>query len=340
MKAAIVTEPYKVLIQDIEAPVVGPKDVLIRVKAAGICGSDLHLYKGVHAFRKLPAILGHEVAGEVAAVGSEVTRFKPGMAVTVLPQISCGSCTACQGGYPNVCPQKTVPGTSAWQGTFAEYFIAPERVVYPLPVGVDFVVGSLTEPLAVAVHVAERSGLRNRKRVAILGAGPIGMLVVALARYYGVEQTIITDIYDYNLRIAQEIGATVTVNVNKEDLISKVQELTGGEGVEAVIVAASAPGIIDQASTITAQRGTVCLVAMISQAIPVTTYNFVYKELQLVGSQTYTEEDFETALGLLAARVVPVKALVTKTVDFVEMARALEALDKRLEEAVKVVVTF
>ncbi|MBE3580851.1 MAG: alcohol dehydrogenase catalytic domain-containing protein [Thermoanaerobacteraceae bacterium] len=340
MKAAVVTEPYKVVLQDIDDPVVGQRDVLIRVKATGICGSDLHLYKGAHAFRKLPAILGHEVAGEVVEVGSKVTRFKPGMAVTVLPQISCGNCTACRRGYFNICPQKTVPGTPAWQGTFAEYFIAPEDAVYPLPAGVDYLAGSLAEPLAVAVHAAGRAELKGRKRVAILGSGTIGLLVLAVAKHYGVKEIIATDAYDYNLGVARKMGATVTINALREDVTAKIDELTSGEGVEAVIVAASAPGIIDQAAAIAARRGTIALVAMISQAIPVMTYTFVYKELELLGSQTYTASDFEAALDLLAAGAVPVAEVVTKTVDFKDTARALEILDKRLEEAVKIVVTL
>ncbi|HBT47615.1 MAG TPA: alcohol dehydrogenase [Peptococcaceae bacterium] len=340
MKAAFVTEPYKVAIRDIQDPVVGPGEVLIRVKATGICGSDLHLYKGVHAFRKLPAILGHEVAGEVAEVGSGVTRLKPGQPVTVLPQISCGQCTACSKGYFNICPRKTVPGTPAWQGTFAEYFIAREEAVYPLPAGVDYVAGSLAEPLAVAVHAARRAELKGRERVAVLGSGTIGLLVLALARHYGVKEIIATDAYDYNLGVARKMGATATINALREDVAAKVNEITAGEGVEAVIVAASAPGIIDQASTIAARRGTIALVAMISQAIPVMTYTFVYKELELKGSQTYTAADFEAALKLLAAGAVPVGEVVTKTVGFEDTARALEILDKRLEEAVKIVVTL
>lgn len=340
MKAAIVTEPYKVAIQEIDKPIVGPRDVLIRVKATGICGSDLHLYKGAHAFRKLPAILGHEVAGEVAEVGSAVTRFKPGMPVTVLPQISCGNCTACIKGYFNICPHKTVPGTPAWQGTFAEYFVAPEMVIYPLPAGVDYIAGSLTEPLAVAMHAARRADLKNRQSVAILGTGTIGLLILALAKHYGVKEIIATDVYDYNLSVAHKMGATLTINARQEDVAAKINELTSGEGMETVIVAASAPGIIDQASTIAARRGTIVLVAMISQTIPVTTYNFVYKELELKGSQTYTSDDFEGALELLAAGAIPVQEVVTRTVNFNDTARALESLDKRLEEAVKVVVTL
>ncbi|MGB9860145.1 MAG: zinc-dependent alcohol dehydrogenase [Moorellaceae bacterium] len=340
MKAAIVTEPYKVRIQEIDDPVVGPQDVLIRVKATGICGSDLHLYKGAHAFRKLPAILGHEVAGEVAKVGSEVTRFKPGMPVTVLPQISCGNCMACTRGHLNICSRKTVPGTPAWQGTFAEYFIAPEKVVYPLPAGVDYIAGSLAEPLAVAVHAARRADLKGRQRVAILGSGTIGLLVLALSKHYGVKEIIATDAYDYNLGVARKIGATVTINAGREDVVSKVEEVTSGEGVETVIVAASAPGIIDQASAIATRRGKIVLVAMISQAIPVMTYSFVYKELELKGSQTYTPDDFEASLDLLTAGAIPVNEVVTKTVNFIDTAKALESLDKRLEEAVKVVVTL
>jgi L-iditol 2-dehydrogenase len=331
-------EPQRVEIREISEPKVGPKDVLLKVRAAGICGSDLHLYRGQHAFRKLPSILGHEVAGEVISVGSEVKQVKPGMAVTVLPQIGCGDCPACQEGHPNVCPSKTVPGTPAWQGTFAEYFVAPEDTVFPLPPGVGFVEGALTEPLAVAVHVVRRLEVERGQTMAILGSGTIGLLVLSVAKHLGVGTIVATDALDYNLDIAKKLGATATVNVLKDDLEKVVNELTDGWGVRSTVIAAGAPNIIDQATAITARRGRICLVGMISKPILVQTYNFVAKEITLLGSQTYTADDFKVALDLLSQRAIDTELLITKTVPFAATAEAMDIVDQRKENVIKVIV--
>lgn len=331
-------EPQRVEIREIPEPKLGSKDVLLKVRAAGICGSDLHLYRGQHAFRKLPAILGHEVAGEVIRVGPEVKQVKPGMAVTVLPQIGCGHCPACQEGYPNVCPNKTVPGTPAWQGTFAEYFAAPEDAVFPLPPGVGFVEGALTEPLAVAVHVVRRLEVQRGQSMAILGSGTIGLLILNVAKQLGIDTIVATDALDYNLAVAKKLGATATVNVLKDDLERVVNQLTDGWGVRSVVIATGAPNIIDQATAITARRGRICLVGMISKPILVQTYNFVAKEITFVGSQTYTANDFKTAIDLLAQRAVNTELLITNIVPFAATAEAMDALDQRKENLIKVIV--
>jgi L-iditol 2-dehydrogenase len=274
-------EPQRVEIREISEPKVGPKDVLLKVRAAGICGSDLHLYRGQHAFRKLPAILGHEVAGEVISVGSEVKQVKPGMAVTVLP---------------------------------------------------------LTEPLAVAVHVVRRLEVERGQTMAILGSGTIGLLVLSVAKHLGVGTIVATDALDYNLDIAKKLGATATVNVLKDDLEKVVNELTDGWGVRSTVIAAGAPNIIDQATAITARRGRICLVGMISKPILVQTYNFVAKEITLLGSQTYTADDFKVALDLLSQRAIDTELLITKTVPFAATAEAMDIVDQRKENVIKVIV--
>ncbi|HHV58507.1 MAG TPA: alcohol dehydrogenase catalytic domain-containing protein [Firmicutes bacterium] len=337
-KAAFVVEPQRVEIREIPEPQVGPKDVLLKVHAAGICGSDLHLYRGQHAFRKLPAILGHEMAGEVVSVGAEVHRIKVGMAATVLPQIGCGRCQACAAGYPNVCPNKTVPGTPAWQGTFADYFMAPEETVFPLPEGLGFVEGALAEPLAVAVHVTRRLELERGQSLAILGSGTIGLLILSVAKYLGADPIVSTDALEYNLQVARQLGASVTVNVLKDNVEQAAGELTNGWGMHAAVIATGAPNIIDQATAITARRGKICLVGMMSKPIPVQTYNFVAKEITLVGSQTYTADDFEKAVELLAEGAINTNELITKVVPFAATAQAMETLDQRKENAVKIIV--
>ncbi len=338
MRAAVVTEPYKVEIQEIERPSVGPKDVLIKVKCAGICGSDLHLFMGSHAFRKPPAILGHELAGEVVEVGSEVTKFVVGDRVTVLPQIGCGECEFCQRGLVNICLNKTVPGTPKWNGTFVEYFVAPENVTYKLAEGVSYEAGAMAEPLAVAVHVVSRLGsLENKESVAILGSGTIGLLCLIAAKHYGFKKIICTDVLPYNLEMAKKLGADLTVNSQEEDVVEKVRAFTNGRGVDATFVAAGAPVIIDQASAITCRHGDVVLVAMITKQIPVNTYSFVFNEQRLLGAQTYQTEDFETAIKMINEGL-DLNQLITKILPMEETQKGLEILHQRTENVVKILV--
>ncbi|MDR3265344.1 MAG: alcohol dehydrogenase catalytic domain-containing protein, partial [Synergistaceae bacterium] len=171
MKAAVVTGTEIVTIQDVEKPVPQDDEVLIKVVTAGVCGSDLHLFRGTHAFRKPPAILGHEVAGDIVEVGKNVKKFRVGDRVTVEPHVGCGECEFCRRDLVNLCTGKTAPGTSKWIGTFVEYFNAPEKTLYKLDEGVSYEVGTLIEPLAVAVHVLERRSVKEKDCLVILGAG-------------------------------------------------------------------------------------------------------------------------------------------------------------------------
>lgn len=157
MKAVYVIDKEKTEVREIERPTIKPDEVLIKARTVGVCGSDLHLFKGTHPFRHAPAILGHEIAGDIVEVGSAVTKFKVGDRVTVEPQVGCHSCEMCDKGYVSLCKGKAVPGTPKWIGTFAEYFNAKEEIVYKLNDNISYQVGSLTEPLAVAVHVVNHA---------------------------------------------------------------------------------------------------------------------------------------------------------------------------------------
>jgi L-iditol 2-dehydrogenase len=176
MKAVYVEAPYKVVVKDVAEPELRDHDVLIKVKMTGICGSDIHTYKGLHPFRKPPVIIGHEVSGEVVRTGKAVQRIKPGDKVTVEPQAGCGSCEYCLTGHSNYCENRSAPGVKGWYGTMAEYFAAPEHCVFVLPDIVDLEQGVLAEPLAVGIHAARKSNIQLGDKVAILGAGPIGLL--------------------------------------------------------------------------------------------------------------------------------------------------------------------
>ena len=337
MRVAVVTEPFKVEVLDKPVPEIGPKDVLIKAVRVGICGSDLHLFKGTHAFRNPPADLGHEISGEVAEVGAEVTKLKVGDRVTVEPQIGCGECEYCKSGHINLCKSKIVPGTPKWGGTFAEYFAAPEQTVYKLADDVSFDKGALTEPLAVAVQAINNAESAGKDAVAILGSGTIGLLCLAVCVQKGYKKIFCTDTAPFNREMALKLGATAAYDPITEDVETKIKEATDGEGVDVCVVAAGAPGIVDQASSITKKLGSVILVAMITKPIEVYTYSFVFNEQKLIGSMTYTTEAFKEAVDMINGGIA-VEDIITHCLPLEEAGKGLDILDKKTENAGKILV--
>ncbi len=339
MRAAVVTEPYKVEIQERPVPQIGDKDVLIQVHTAGVCGSDIHLYRGTHAFRKPPAVLGHELAGEIVEVGKDVTRFKVGDRVTVEPHIPCGQCSMCQKGYVNLCENKIAPGTPKWIGSFCKYFNAPEDRVYKLADNVSYECGTLIEPLAVSIHALNRIENKQAKSLAIIGCGTIGLMALVAARKYGFEEIYCTDVIPFNLDFARKIGATKAFNSKTEDCVAAIKAATGGKGVDAVIVAAGAPNIIDQASEMAGKTGEVILVAMITEKIPVYTYSFVFGEQTLRGAMTYQTADFAEAAALVNGGL-DMYPFITQRFPMEQTGEALKLLSDKTGDIVKIIVNI
>lgn len=338
MKAALVIETEKVEIQDVPVPELKDEDVLIKVKVAGVCGSDLHLFKGTHAFRKPPAVLGHEVAGDIVKVGAKVTKFKVGDRVTVLPQVGCGECEFCKQDLVNLCLNKKVPGTPNWIGTFVEYFNAPEETVFKLEDNISYEIGSLTEPLAVAVHALARASVESRDCVVILGTGTIGMLCVVAAREMGFKKIITTDTAPFNREMSLKHGAIVSYDPLKDDVVENVKKLTDGRGADLTLVCAGAPNILDQASACTRRRGEIGLVAMITKPIPFYCYSTVFNEQTLYGAMTYETCDFVKAAEMVNGGV-DLSAFVTQKLPLDQTQEALDILNQKKADVIKVIVT-
>jgi len=340
MKAAVVTGKERVTIQEVDVPTPKDDEVLIKVKTAGVCGSDLHLFRGTHAFRKPPAILGHEIAGEIVKVGRAVRKFKVGDRVTVEPQVGCGTCEFCKDGRANLCPDKKVPGTPKWVGTFVEYFNAPEQTLYKLNDKVSYEVGTLIEPLAVAVHALTRADVREKDKgcIVILGTGTIGMLAQVVAREMGFKTIVTTDTAPFNRRMSLKLGAAAALDPLAEDVVAKVRDLTGGRGADLAVVAAGADGILDQASACVRKGGEIGLVAMITHKIPFYCYSIVFNEQTLYGAMTYESRDFAKAAQMVNGGL-DLSAFVTQRLPLDRSQEALDVLSQKKEDVVKVIVT-
>lgn len=337
LKVAVVVEKDKVEIQEVDIPDIRDNEVLIKVKTVGVCGSDLHLFKDSHAFRKLPAILGHEVAGKITSIGKSVTKFKVGDRVTVEPHLGCGKCEYCESASVNLCVNKKVPGTPEWGGTFGEYFNAPESMVYKIGDNIPYEIGTLIEPLAVGIHTVARITVPEKDTIAILGSGTIGLLTLVAAREAGYKNIICTDTQPFNLEMARKQGAVLALNPLEDDVEAEISNFTNGRGVDVAIVATDAKVIVDQASEIVRKRGEVGIVSMITEQIPIDTYKFVFKELTLFGAMTYETKDFEKAAKLVN-NGLDLMDFITQRLPLSESQAAMDVLSEKLKNVVKVIV--
>lgn len=340
MKAALLTAPYEIALQEVDPPRITPDEVLIRIRFAGICGSDVHAYKGTHPFRKPPLVGGHELSGEIVEAGAAVRTLQPGDRVTVEPQTYCRACGPCLRGQYNLCSGKRLMGTPAWPGAFGEYVAVPQDKVYRLPDGLSLEDGALVEPLAVGAHAARMADVKLGDTVLVMGSGTIGLAVMAALRAGGATKVIASDRVPFNLAKAREIGVRAAVNVATDDLGETVKSLTGGEGVDTVVVAVGVPPLVDQALQLVRKRGRVVLLALFDGPATFDTFQVVFREVNMVGSWVYDRRDFETTIELLAQGRIQGGSFITHRWPIERVRDALETVDKKSEDVVKIVLNF
>src|SRR4051812_14897564 len=231
MQALVLTEYRRLELQDVDRPNIGPNDVLVRVAACGICGSDVHGYDGSSGRRVPPIIMGHEAAGTIAEIGSAVNRVQVGDRVTFDSTISCGRCEPCQRGAVNLCVSRRVLGVSCGDyrqnGAFADIVAVPQNIVYPLPPDMPFEHAAFIEPVSVAVHAVDRLTIQPGERAVVVGSGMIGLLVIQALQVAGCRQVIAVDIDPGRLDLAKEVGATEMIDSKQTDPVRSVMELTG-----------------------------------------------------------------------------------------------------------------
>lgn len=313
----------------------GENQVVIAVKACSICGGDLHIYKGKHPSAPLPVALGHELAGEVVQVGTKVNSVRIGDRVTVEPVLACGECLSCRTGLYGYCHNLSFHYRRG-QGAMADYFVADDRYVYKLPDHLSYEAGALIEPLAVAVHAVKRAKIGLGDKVAIMGAGPIGILVAAVCKAAGAEEIIVADIADIRLETAMAMGATRTVNSMRESVVEVVRAMTGGRGISKTFECVGREETFVQAMTCLCKGGQATMLGIFEQPtleIPATI--FVAQEITVQGSQGYCW-DFETALGM--TNKIDLGRIITHEFALSDIDRAMKtALDTK-EKAVKIIL--
>lgn len=334
---AFATAPGRIEFQEQALPELVDRSVLVQVRCTSICGSDLHMLRGKHPRAPLPVALGHEVAGEVVQVGRDVTRVKEGDRVAVEPVIACGTCCACRSGQYNYCPGLTRPHRVG-RGGFTPFLVTDEAWAHPLPAEVSFEQGALVEPLAVAVHAMKRAGLRLGESAAILGAGPIGLMILQLARVAGIAPTVVTDVRHFRLKAARELGASHAIHAGDVDAVSSIRNLTGGLGVDGSFEAVGSQATLADAMRVVKQGGRAIVVGIFpDDAVAIPANVLTEREVSLVGCRGYCW-DFGDAVALLARGAVRLDALITHRLPLSELPRAFELLQEPTSEAIKVVI--
>jgi len=334
---AFVTTPGRVEFQEKRLPEFHDHSVLLKVKAASICGSDLHIFKGKHPGAPLPVAVGHELSGEVLKVGKKVSKVKEGDRVVVEPIVICGECVPCRRGEYNHCDNVSVQYRKG-QGAFTPYFVADEDWTYKLPQSVSFEEGALVEPLSVAMHGVKRAGIRLGHSVAVFGAGAVGLMILHLARLSGAGDTFVVDVKDFRLEKAKKLGASHAINASQQDAVKYILERTGQFGVDKAFEAVGTEKtLVDSMKVLKKGGASIVLGVFEDQEIRIPANIINSREIAVIGSFAYCW-DFQDALKLLEMGAVKLGEIMTHTMPISELQQAFELLMDPKGEAVKVVI--
>lgn len=329
MRALVCDKPGTLTLREVDQPLPGPGQARIRVSATGVCGSDVKGYHGTHPeIPVYPIILGHEFAGTVDAVGTEVEGLQPGTRVAVEPLFVCGKCRRCLQGDYHVCIRRELNGHHH-PGSFAEWTVSPARFCYPIPDDLDFETAALAEPTAVGVHVANRARPRLGDVAVVLGVGPIGMLVLQTLKLSGCR-VIATDVVQSKVRIASDLGAELALNAAECDIAEAVRDLTDGDGADVVVETAGTRQTLAQTVHLVRTGGTVVIVGFTGAPDdPFGVSDVMGKELNVIGSVIYAHRDFPDAIRLLASGAVKGAPLITHRSDLDGLADLVVAAEDK-----------
>lgn len=343
MLGVVIHAPKDLRVEPIMAPPPGEHDVLVRIAAGGICGSDLHYYHdgGFGAVRiRQPMVLGHEIAGVIAEVGSGVTHLRPGQRVAVNPSLPCGQCRYCAEGRQRHCLDMRFLGSAMRfphvQGGFRQALTVPAVLAIPIPDTMTMAEAAMAEPLSVCLHAVNRAGALMGARVLVTGSGPIGALTVLAARLAGAAEIVATDLSPYPLRFAEQCGATRTLDMGADP--DALKPFTADKGHFDVMFEASGSGAALRGAFDALRPGAIIVQVGIGGEVPLPMSVLVAKEFQLRGTFRFDQE-FPLAVELMGSGRVDVKPLVTETMPIAD-ANAAFLLASDRKQAMKVQLSF
>lgn len=326
MLQAVMTNPGKIEFRNIEQPKPASDEVLIQMKRIGVCGSDIHVYHGLHPYTSYPVVQGHEVAGVVAETGADVTGFSPGDKVVFMPQVTCGVCYPCRHGSYHICDNLKVMGFQT-NGAAQEFFAVHVANVLKVPESISFDQAALIEPISVAVHCLSRAGSVEGQKVLVLGGGTIGNLVAQVAQASGAAAVILTDVSAYKLDKARECGIQNVVNSDKEDLAQAILKYFGPDKADLIMECVGVQPTITQAITNARKGSTIVVVGVFGKKPEVDLGLVQDRELSLIGTLMYQKKDYERAIELVATGKLSLDPMVTQRFDFKQYPQAYEAIE-------------
>ncbi|MCA9062623.1 MAG: galactitol-1-phosphate 5-dehydrogenase [Planctomycetaceae bacterium] len=342
MKALLLKEYKNLELTDMPTPEIGADDLLVEVRACGICGSDIHGYDGSTGRRIPPLVMGHEAAGVVSAVGSSVTRFKVGDRVTFDSTVSCGKCFFCCRGEINLCDNRRVLGVSCGEyrqhGAFAEYVSVPQNICYSIPDNLPFEHAAMIEAVSIAVHAANRTPVSLGDTAVVVGSGMIGLLVIQAIRLAGCARVIAVDVDDSRLQKAIDLGADLTINAKNVDVAEEVRKATGGRGADVALEVVGMTETVRSAIGCLRKGGSVTFVGNLSPDVNFPLQWVVTREISVYGSCA-SRGEYPACIELLQRGDIRVDSMISATAGLEEGASWFERLYKGEPGTMKVILT-
>lgn len=339
MKAVYIKEPGKLEVIDVEKPSI-KKDTqaLVKITAAGICGSDIHIFHGTHAYATYPRIIGHEGCGIVEEVGSAVTDLKPGDSVIIEPITGCGTCYACRHGRYNCCPDIKVAGVHI-DGVMEEYFVTERNKLYKYdPNELTPVEAATAEPYTVGAQANAQANTQPGDLVLIHGAGPIGMIICDIAEKRGAT-VIVSEVNEDRLKIAKDFGAKYTINPKKEDLKEAIMKITDGKGVNVVFETSGVPALTSLSVELLSPHGRLVPLTFAPEPVPINFRLMNKNELVIAGTRNQNGK-FPEVVESLPSRKDRIDKLVTHVFPVEEAEKAFDTAMDKTSGSCKVIITF
>lgn len=338
MKAVYVSEPGKLEVIEKEMPkITKDTQVLVKITAAGICGSDIHILHGTHAYATYPRIIGHEGCGVVSEVGAAVTDFKAGDLVIIEPIHGCGTCYACRNGRYNCCPDINVAGVHS-DGVMEEYMVIESRQLHKYDPSLTPVEAATAEPYTIGAQANAQAGTMPGDLVLIHGAGPIGMIICDMAEKRGAT-VIVSEVNEARLELAKDFGATYLINPTKEDLKTRIMEITDGKGVNVVFDTSGIPALMSLSVELLGPHGRMVPLTFAPEPVPINFRLINKNELVIAGTRNQNSK-FKEVVESLPGRKDRIDKLVTHVFPVEEAVKAFETAMDKNSGACKVVITF
>ncbi|CAH1201655.1 putative zinc-type alcohol dehydrogenase-like protein YdjJ [Paenibacillus plantiphilus] len=337
MKRAVLVGEKQMQVEEEARPAIKASELLVEIEVCGICGSDLHIYGGNHPVLKPPVRMGHEFAGKVVEVGADVRNFQLGDYVAAIPGVGCGKCEPCQAGDFNLCRELKVIG-GHHPGAFANFTAVPEGNLVKLPPNFSATYGAMVESVAVAVHAARRMKSVEGKKIAVLGAGPIGLLIIQVLKAFGAKLVVASDPIASRREIASKLGADIVIDPMKENVEERIQEEVGGIGLDAAFDVAGLELTLRQALSITKNGGEIVITALFGKD-PVFPMKMLQRaEKTLLGTQMYVKQDFEIAIQLMQENKIGINEMITHRFDLDHISEAFKLATSGAHDVGKIVI--